>query len=378
MKRSASSAQSTLFDSFALIDDPRAANASHPLVTVLFCLIVGVLCGADGFVQAEHIARLKKGFIKRHVPLRRDVPTHDTMARVLSDIDPAQFVRAFATFMEHLTGRPAKDIINIDGKTLRGVVGAAAVKRAQSAENQAHIVSAFSCLRGVVLAQLRSKQVANEVRAAQELLEMLDIRGAVVTLDAAHTKTKTLEIIDERGGDVVVAVKANAPSLHAAIDKAFNARRAKVVTTTERTHGQDEYRAYEVIRAVAVPGFGSLRSFVRVVRENVSHSGRKQESGPETYYASSLLPRHAERIAHCIRQRWSIENKLHCVLDVTFDEDRSRIRSKHAPENFSRVRHIALGLLAQVKNPGVSFAMKRASASMDDRYLARVLRLKSS
>lgn len=359
-----------------MIDDPRAANASHPLVDVLFCLTVGVICGADGFVQAEHIARNKKSFIKKHVPLRHGVPTHDTMARVLGEIDPEQFVRSFAKFMEAVTGRPARDIINIDGKTLRGVAGGSASRHTTTAEVHAHIVSAFSGLRGIVLGQLRSNQFANEVAAAQELLEILDIKNAVITLDAAHTVHKTLEIIDKRGGDVVVAVKANARKLHTEIELAFEKETATVVTTEEKTHGTMERRMYEVIAATPVPGFESLRSFVRVTRENVSHSVNEQRRERETYYASSLSPQRAQRIAECIRSRWFIENKLHCVLDIAFSEDRSRIRVRNAPENFARVRHIALGLLSLVKTPKLSFPMKRLTAAMDDRYLTRVLRLR--
>lgn len=374
--------QTTIYDCFSLIDDPRAANAAHPLVTVLFCLIVGVVCGADGFVQAEHIARLKKSFIRKYVPIKRDVPTHDTMARVLADLDPDQFVSAFAALMERVSGRPAKDIINLDGKTLRGVVGVAAMKRADGAESQAHIVSAFSSLRGIVLGQLRSECVANEVVAAQELLQILDVRGAVVTVDAAHTCRRTLEIIEERGADVVVAVKANAAKLQEHIVEAFEREKPQTIRTAEKARGTIEGRTYEIIAASREDvsaddrfGFPTLNTFIRVTRENVSHAAVQQRTERETFYASSLKLADAERIAECIRARWAIENKLHYVLDITFSEDRSRIRTKNAPENFARIRHIALGLLALQKSPKLSFPLKRTTAAMDDRYLTRALRL---
>ena len=372
------SLKDTFFDCFSLIDDPRAANSAHSLMTVLFCLIVGVVCGADGFVQAEHIARLKISFIKRYVRIRRDVPTHDTMARLLGDLDPDQFVSAFATFMERLTGHRAKDIINLDGKTLRGVVGTAALKRAGAAENQAHIVSAFSALRCIVLGQLRSKRVANEVVAAQELLQILDIRGAVITMDAAHTVYRTLEIIAERGAEVVVTVKTNAASLHKGVKDAFRRGSPNAIETTEKTHGGLERRMYEIVRAsgnAVDKNFCTLKSFVRVTRENTSHSGKRRKKKSVTYYASSLPAEEVQRIADCVRARWAIENKLHYVLDVAFDEDRSRVRMKNSPENLSRVRHIALNLLSLIKAPKVSFALKRSTALADDRYLGRVLRL---
>ena len=346
---------------------------------MLFCLIVGVVCGADGFVQAEAIARMKKPFIRKYVPLRRNtVPTHDTMARVLGDIDPEQFLNAFANFMSRLGSRPRSDIINLDGKTLRGVVGAAATKREGAVQNQAHMVSAFSSLRGLVLGQVKSKHVAHETAAAQELLQILDLKGAVVTMDAAHSNPVTMKIIDDRGDDYVVAVKGNAKFLQGAIvDEFLRGGPASDVTTSERTHGQIEHRMYEVIAAsnAVAQRFPTVKSFIRVSREGVSHSGNEQQSDADRLYASSLPAEDAERIATCIRARWGIENSLHYVLDISFDEDRSRIRSKNAPENFSRVRHIALGLLGMVKGPKLSFPVARITAGMDDRFLARVLKV---
>ena len=372
------SLQSTFFECFGLIDDPRAANSAHSLMAVLFCVVVGVVCGADGFVQAEHIARLKVGFIKRYVPLRRGVPTHDTMARVLGNLDPDQFVRAFAMFMERLTGHRNRDIINLDGKTLRGVVGAAALKRAGATNDQAHIVSAFSTLRCIVLGQLRTKRVVNEVASVQELLQFLDVNGAVVTMDAAHTVYRTLQIVSERRAEVVVTVKRNSANLYDDIKATFRRGAPTVVETSEKAHGGIERRTYEVIRAsgdAVDTNYCTLKSFVRVTRDSTSLAGQRRPKTAATYYASSLPPQQAKRIADCIRARWAIENKLHYVLDVSFSEDRSRIRIKNSPENFARVRHIALNLLALIKTPKTSFALKRTTAAIDDKFLARVLRL---
>lgn len=371
----------TIYNRFAFIDDSRAANAAHPLITVLFCVIVAILCGADGFVQAEEYARLRKSFIRKWVPLHKGrIPGHDTMTRVLGSIDPDQFVSAFAGFMEALTGRPRQDIINVDGKTLRGVVGAGGRKGASHVEDQAHIVFAFSTFRLLVLGQLRSKNVANEVRAAQELLQMIDIDGSVVTMDAAHTIPATLQIVNERGADFVVAVKNNAPTLNRQIATAFRGKGSpKVVVTQERTHGKVERRKYEILPAtpaITSSAFGMVRSVMRVSRKNVSHSGKQQRTTAEIHYASSLPVEKAELFAKCVRNRWFIENKANYVLDVCFDEDRSRIRVKNAPENFSRCRHIGFSLLASMKTVRkLSMALKRANASGDDRFLARALRL---
>jgi predicted transposase YbfD/YdcC len=379
MKRPSPSLDGTIFEAFTLIDDPRSENAAHPMQTVLFCVIVAVLCGADGFVQAEEFANLRKDFIKKWVPLwRNKVPTHDTMARLFGSISPDQFVMAFATFMEGLTGRPRQDIINVDGKTLRGVVGASGRKGAAHVEDQAHIVAAFSTLRVLVLGQVRSSNVANEVVAARQLLQFIDIEGSVVTMDAAHTNEATLQLVNDRRGDFVVTVKGNVPELKAAIESAFTDAAVTTIVTEEHTHGGIETRTYDVLPATAQvkAAWPMIQSIMCVTRNNVSHSGKKQRSTPDTLYASSLPPNRAALFAKAVRDRWGIENKVNYVLDVTFNEDRSRIRVKHAPENFSRVRHIALSLLATMKTTRkLSMPLKRANAAVDDAFLARALRL---
>lgn len=367
----------SIFDCFSLIDDPRAANASHPLVDVLVCLIVAVCCGADGFVQAEEIAKQRKDFIKKYVPLRRGVPSHDTMAYVLSSIDPEEFLITFVMFMERLSGKPRRDIINLDGKSLRGVVGAKNYANPDAVKDHTHIVSAFSAVRGVVIGQMRSGKGVNEVHAAQELLQMIDVKGAVVTFDAAHTGVATLDIVAARKADAVFAVKGNSAALHADIVKAFGEGRPKKLETAEKTHGTIETRLYEFLPAsgeAVESRFKTLKTFVRVTRDDVSHASRARQQTSETYYAATLV--NVERIAECIRKRWAIENNLHCVLDIAFDEDRSRIRKKHAAENFSRVRHIAFNLLHMKKTPRkLSVALKRIRAAMDDRFLTSLLHL---
>jgi predicted transposase YbfD/YdcC len=367
----------TIFDAFSVIDDPRAANASHPLADVLFCVIVAVCCGADSFVAAELVANERKAFIKKYVPLRRGVPSHNCMGHVFGSIDPKQFLGAFADFMERLTGRPRKDIINIDGKSLRGVVGAANTRDPDAVAEQVQMINAFSAVRRIVLGQIRSAQVVSEVKGAQELLALLEINGCVVTADAAHTTQGTLGLIKERGGDAVVAVKANTPKLSSDIERAFKSGKPVRITTTERTHGTTEVRHYDFVPASgeAVDGkYTTLKTFVRVTRENVVHAAKGQRDERETFYAASIT--NHERIAECIRKRWAIENQLHYVLDVTFNEDGSRIRANNAAENFSRIRHIAFGLLSVKKTTKkLSFPMKRLKAAMDDQFLASLLRL---
>jgi predicted transposase YbfD/YdcC len=373
----------SFFEAFSLIEDPRSANSAHSIETVLFCLLIGVICGADGFVRAEQIADLKKDFIRRYVPLGKKVPTHDTMARLLARIDPDQFVASFARFMRRLTGYSERDILNFDGQTLRGVTGTAAQHRSRSkaAKDQEHIVTAFSTMRCIVLAQIKTLAGVNEVSAAQELLTILDVKGAIITADAMHACAKTFEMIKERGADYVVTLKQNTPLLCDAAELAFRQNEPIVVETKERRGKVTEKRRYEIVPSgdLSGVGHGTVGAFIRVTRENVSHSGRPRKTDEPTMYVASLSPGDVDAIVDSIRKRWEIENKLHWVLDVTFRQDRSRIRVMNAAQNFTRVRHIVFNALSLARDPKrKSFDAKRTRASMDEKFLARALRLRAA
>jgi predicted transposase YbfD/YdcC len=242
----------SFFEAFSLIEDPRSANSAHSIETVLFCLLIGVICGADGFVRAEQIADLKKDFIRRYVPLGKKVPTHDTMARLLARIDPDQFVASFARFMRRLTGYSERDILNFDGQTLRGVTGTAAQHRSRSkaAKDQEHIVTAFSTMRCIVLAQIKTLAGVNEVSAAQELLTILDVKGAIITADAMHACAKTFEMIKERGADYVVTLKQNTPLLCDAAELAF---RQNEPNRRDQSGKVTETRRYEIVPSGDLP-----------------------------------------------------------------------------------------------------------------------------
>lgn len=353
----------------AHLTDPRAPNRSHPLDAVIFCVLVGVLCGANGFVSAEVIAHNKRAFIERYVALPHGIPGHDTMARVFALLDTEKFADSFAFFMSRMTGDHVGDVINIDGKTIRGAL--TAMGRAEGTrEDQLHLVSAFSNLRGYVLAQLRSKAVANEIAAAQDLLRLLNIRGSIVTLDAAHNSFKTLAMIVERGAHFVVGVKANNESLLKAAKRAFKGRE-NTIDETETAHGRVARRCYAIAAAdddYVRKKAPMVRSFIRTERHAIQKVGRIGKPRV-TYYASSLDGEKARQAAEAIRLRWGIENKLHWVLDVTFDDDGRQVRIKAASENFARMAHIALNLLRADASKNLSIANKRLSAASNDAYL---------
>lgn len=356
------------------LDDPRARNRSHPLETVIFCVLVGVICGANGFVGAEVVAIRKRRFIERYVPLPHGIPGHDTMARVIGALDTDAFATAFAFFMSRLTGLNVDDIINIDGKTIRGSLSGLA-RAEQQREDQLHMVSAFSTMRGYVLGQLRSKAVANEIVAAQDLLRLLNIRGSTVTLDAAHNSYKTLHMIVERGAHAVVGVKANNGALLKAAKRAFAKGASTTIEATEQAHGRVEHRIY-AIAAIdddyvrkKVP---ILKTFIRTTRHAIKRDGPIGKPRV-TYYASTHEHTDAERIANAVRLRWGIENRMHWVLDVSFAEDKRQMYVAAASENFSRVTQISLNLFRAETTTRMSVPNKRLSAATDDAYLEKII-----
>lgn len=367
----------TIFASFQFIPDPRAPNRRYRLDTILFVAIVGTLCGADGFVQIERVARVKRELIAKFVPLHNgDVPTHDTISRLFEVLKPSDFIRAFIAFVAALTGKGDDEIIALDGKTLRGAVSKKEVGDALE-EDVTHMVSAFSAKRSLVLAQIRSAAKRNENKAARELLSLIDIEGSIVTMDAAHCSPQTVKTVIDRGGDIVVALKDNQPRLVKHTERAFAERgeNAQRYVEEDKGHGRRERRVYEVLAvepAELDTRWSELRSVVRVERKRTLLTTRECTES-EHYYVTTLPPSCCQRIAEAVRSHWSVENQLHWCLDVQFDEDRSRVRTGHAAENLSRVRHMALALLAQDKKEKVGIRMKRLLAAMDNAYLERIL-----
>lgn len=359
------------------IEDPRHHNRFYPLHTLMFCILVGVLCGANDMVNIALIAEKKRKFIGRYVPLPDgEFPSHDTLGRLLSVLDPEAVTVAFAHFMAKMTGRHVDDILNIDGKTIRGVMTKIARgKKGSNVEDQVHMVTAYSKLRGYVCATMRSRAVASEVAAAQDLLRLLNISGATVTMDAAHTVIKTLRMIAERGANAVVGVKANCKRLHGEIRTTF--KRTKdvvVIEETEQGHGRIEHRKYTIVvasGAAVTESFTTLKTFIRTERQRIFPSGKIRKPAT-TFYASSHDITAAKRIVECVRGRWGIENSLHHVLDVTFDQDASRLRTGHAPENLSAVVQLCLNLLRRSDAPG-SIQSKRFAALADEDVLAGLL-----
>ena len=221
---------------------------------------------------------------------------------------------------------------------------------------------------------MRSKAAPNEVVTARDLLRLLVVNGAVVTMDAAHSSAETLAMLSERGAHVVVGLKANNKRLHNDAKRAFKGRQPVVIEDTENGHGRIDHRRYELVDVddEVRARYPSLRVFVRTAR--IRYAPKTRTTKPVfTYYATSLEISAAERISNAVRQRWFIENKLHHVLDVTFDEDGVRLRTGDAAENFSRTVHLAFNILQADMSARMSMENKRACALADDADLERLI-----
>jgi len=367
-----------LADVFVSIDDPRqTAKVDHDLVEVLVVAVCGVLVGADTFVEIALWARERLDWLRGFLTLEHGIASHDTFGRVFSLIDPAQFEAAFRVWMQGIVPALEAEIVAIDGKTSRrsGAVDATSL----------HLVSAFAAGARVVLGQRATAEKSNEIKAIPELLATLALEGTIITINAMGTQTAIAEAIRDRGADYVLAVKDNQPRLRESIQDFWRSFRAHpaaltphtVAEAVEKDHGRLETRrcyAFDQLECLDNPKqWKDLRSFAvieseRVLSEKTTHELR--------LYLSSLPPE-AERIAHAVRSHWSVENSLHWTMDVAFNDDQMRARTKHAAHNLAVLKHITLNLirLDPTKRKG-GIKARRLIAATSDNYRAQLLGLK--
>jgi predicted transposase YbfD/YdcC len=364
---------------FATVDDPRVDRTKdHALLDIIVIAICAVICGADGWVDVEEFGKTKQAWLATFLALPNGIPSHDTFGRVFARIDPAQFQQSFLQWVQALH-QVRGDLIAIDGKTHRGSHDRPAGKTAL------HLVSAWAAENRVVLGQVAVDDKSNEITAIPLLLDLLDLHGSTVTIDAMGCQTVIADQIVQRGGNYVLALKANQPTLFADVQALFaDARAAQqpeygmtTATTTTAGHGRIERRTAFVISdpaAIAYLNAGNrwrdLASVTLIEAERTVNGATTLE---QRYYLLNQVSA-AATVNDLVRGHWGIENRLHWVLDVTFHEDASRIRSGDAPQNMAVVRHIALNLLRKEPSKG-SLKTKRFRAALNDAYLAQVLGL---
>jgi len=362
---------------FSDLKDPRVNRTKrHLLEDLLTIAIGGVICGAEGWVQVAQFGRCKREWLQTFLQLPNGIPSHDTFGRVFAKLDPAAFEECFRKWIRALASHSQGRLIAIDGKTMRRSLDAA------NGQAAIHLVSAWSQANRLVLGQLATDAKSNEITAIPELLKLLDVDGAVVTIDAMGCQKKIAAQIVDQGGDYVLQLKGNQGGLHEETVLLFEEGlrddgRGIASTTTATTnggHGRIEERRIWVtpeIEWFAERGqWKGLRSLARVEARRTVNGVTSREF---RYYLSSLDGKDPERMLDLVRGHWGVENSLHWSLDVSFREDDCRIRQGHAAENFSRLNRIALNLLKAETQQKVGIKTKRLCAGWDHTYLLKVL-----
>lgn len=361
------------------IPDPRRHNRIHLLADMITIAIFAVICGADGWVEVAEYGQRKCAWLKTFLKLPGGIPSHDTFGRVFAKLKGEEFERCFMAWMSALVELSGGKLVAIDGKSLRQSFG-----HAWDKSGMAHMVSAFVAANRMVFAQMKTEGKGKELDAIEKLLKLLDLNGAVVSIDALGCNKKVVELILEAGGDYVLQVKDNQRTLHEKIKllaaelmlEKFQGVEHDYHVEVCGDHGRIETRRLWVFWNVADLGpianqWPRLKSLVVVesIRECGGHTSHEWH-----YYISSLPKRvRAKRMAQYIRGHWSVENNLHWQLDISFSEDRRRIRKGHGAENFSRLCRIALNLLKKEPTLKIGIAGKRKTCGWDDQYLLKVV-----
>ena len=366
----------SIVEYFAEIPDPRIDRARlHPLTSILVLSLVAVICGADSFVAIEEFGQSKEVWLKTFLELPNGIPSHDTLGRVFAILDPVGLADAFRSWMRAVAGLTQGGVVALDGKTLRRSFR-------ERGSGFIHMVSAWSAQNRVVLGQVKTEEKSNEITAIPRLLELLQIKNCMVTIDAMGCQKEIAKKIVDGGADYLLAVKENQPTLSADIVALFEEARKDPQmlasmdfhSTQEKGHGSKEVRRCWttplVDRVSQRAQWQSLHTLVRIESERTVDGKTTQE---QRHYICSRPSLSAKSAMADVRSHWGIENGLHWVLDIAFREDDCRIRAGHAGENFAVMRHIALNLLKAVKGSKVGIKNRRLRAGWDQDFLLRVL-----
>jgi predicted transposase YbfD/YdcC len=362
-------------DHFDELTDPRTREVIYPLINVVTIAVCAVICGADDFVAIAKFGRTKRPWLSRFLDLKDGIPSHDRFNAIFAALKPAEFEKCLLSWITALHEISDGQVIAIDGKTLRRSFDAADSKAA------IHMVSAWATANHISLGQVVVDAKSNEITAIPKLLEMLELSGAMITIDAMGCQTEIAQKIVDAEADYCLAVKGNQPTLHQGIVEFFDqhleddfARTpARRYQTEEKGHGREELRYYFLCPVPEDLPDRSRWAHLKAIGIAISNTQRNGEDCNEVRYYILSKYLAARRFAEAVRGHWGIENRLHWQLDVTFQEDQCRIRQGHADANFSIIRRAALALLKNESTLKVGIKNKRLTAGWDESYLEKVL-----
>jgi predicted transposase YbfD/YdcC len=366
---------SDLLSNLTDVTDPRRGKPVYPLQNILFMTICAVIAGADDFVAIARFCQKKEEWFAKFLDMSAGVPSHDRFNAILATIKPAEFEKALLSWITSLQEITDGQVLAIDGKTLRRSYDRASAKAA------IHMVSAWATANHISLGQTVVDAKSNEITAIPKLLEMLEIKGCLVTIDAMGCQTEIAEKIVNAGADFCLAVKGNQPTLEKGIRDFFldhlkdDFARIDVrhFETSETGHGREEARLYFICKVPeSLPDKDRWKG-IKAIGISINHTFRNGKYVTEARHY--ILSRYCSgrKFAEAVRQHWGIENSLHWQLDVTFGEDQSRIRKGNADTNFSTLRRTALSLLKRETTGKVGIKNKRLMAGWDEDYLTKVV-----
>ena len=362
---------------FSQLEDPRLDRKKlHSLHDIIAITICAVIAGADGWTDVARFGQAKDPWLRTFLKLPNGIPSHDTFGRFFSLLDPASFQQCFIDWVRSIH-TSVQGVVAIDGKTARGSHNRGKGKQA------IHIVGAWATESGIALGQTKVDDKTNEITAIPKLLRTLDVKGCLVTIDAMGCQKEIAKVIGEVGADYLLAVKNNQETLCEDVEQEFKAAQAEnfahmdcqYFESIEKGHGRIEKRQYWYTSDIG--GLGTLERWPNLAGMAMCRATRTvngQTSVEDRYFITSRAEGNVSTIAHAIRAHWRIENSLHWVLDIVFDEDQCRIRTGYAAENLATIRRLAINALKTDKSRKGGVRARRLQAAWDMDYLLDIIR----
>lgn len=357
---------------FAGLEDPRVERTKdHLLTDIIFITIAAVVSGAESWYDIEDFGTAKQEWLRKFLSLPNGIPTHDTFNRVFAALNPDELAKCFLAWTQCVSERTEGEVISIDGKALRGSCR-------PGSKSMVHMVSAWASANNIVLGQLKVDDKSNEITAIPALLEVLVLTGCIVTIDAMGCQKTIASAIIDKGADYILALKGNQSELHNQVQDSFRFMEVRSVShQTDLGHGRVEKRTCSVIDDLSMieqnNQWKGLHNIIKIESERYMKS--TGETQRETRYYISSAKGDGDQFNRNIRDHWKIENSLHWILDVAFNEDQSHKRAGNAAQNFSVINRIALNLLKNDTPSKRSIKGKRLKAAWNNEYLERVLKI---